>query len=69
MLTIASVRTTMDPRSIGEKIRRLREARGWSLRQLEARSGVSNSAISLIERGKRIPNSETLRRLAAALGV
>ncbi|WPD17983.1 XRE family transcriptional regulator [Thermaerobacter composti] len=59
----------MDPRSIGEKIRRLREARGWSLRQLEARSGVSNSAISLIERGKRIPNSETLRRLAAALGV
>lgn len=55
---------------LGQRLRECRLARGWSIRQLERRSGVSNSAISLIEQGARTqPRTETIRRLAEALGV
>jgi transcriptional regulator with XRE-family HTH domain len=43
-----------------------RDARGWSLADLAARSGVSKAAISKIERGEISPSAATLVRLAAA---
>jgi len=37
---------------LGMKLRDLRQRRGIGMRQLAIRSGVSHSAISLIERGR-----------------
>jgi len=53
----------------GKSLRKAREKKGFSLRQLEAESGVSFSLIGAIERGKRYAGENTLRRLAHALGI
>ena len=54
---------------VGRRVKRLREAHGLSLRTLAERSGLSVSAVSLIERGQSSPTVATLHRLSAALGV
>jgi transcriptional regulator with XRE-family HTH domain len=54
---------------IAERVRELRAARGLSLDALAAKSGVSRSMISLIERGESSPTAVVLERLAAGLGV
>src|SRR6478672_1224803 len=56
-------------RRIAERVRRFRGARRLSLEDLSARSGVSRSMISLIERGESSPTAVVLDRLAAGLGV
>lgn len=56
--------------TLGELIGIARECKGWSLRELEKRSGVSNPLISQIETGKiKDPGFETVVRLIDALGV
>jgi transcriptional regulator with XRE-family HTH domain len=54
---------------ISRRIRDLRDARGYSLKALAERSGVSRSNISLIERGESSPTAAVLDKLAAALSV
>ena len=60
---------------IGETIRGLRAARGWTQDQLQEAtregraSGVSATAIGRIERGQDLPNISTLDRLLKALDV
>ncbi|WP_431826039.1 helix-turn-helix domain-containing protein [Burkholderia sp. F1] len=54
---------------IAQRIRELRDARGWSLDALAERSSVSRSNISLIERGQSSPTAVVLDKLATALGV
>ena len=54
---------------IAERVRELRAARGLSLDVLAARSGVSRSMISLIERGECSPTATVLEKLAGGLGV
>lgn len=51
---------------LARRIRLEREARGWSLAELAARSGVSKAAISKIEREEASPTAALLVRLAAA---
>lgn len=51
------------------KIYDIRTQRGYTLRKLEKKSGVSFSAINLIENGQRSPTLETLRLIAEALSV
>jgi transcriptional regulator with XRE-family HTH domain len=53
----------------GVKIRSLRKRRGWSQVELAERAGITNQALSLVERGERVGKLDTLRRVAAALGV
>jgi transcriptional regulator with XRE-family HTH domain len=53
----------------GHAVKRQREAAGLSLRLLAARSGISASMISDIERGTKSPTVGTVVRLAQALGV
>lgn len=48
-------------------LRDLRVQAGWSLRGLAAHTGVSATAIGMIERGKQTPRWVTLCRLAEAL--
>lgn len=55
--------------SVSENLKALRKKRRVSQEQLEIRSGVSQSAISAIERGERIPTIETLNMLAKGLRV
>lgn len=54
---------------IALRIRDLRTSRAWSLDALADRSGVSRSAISVIERGESSPTATVLNKLAAALNV
>lgn len=63
----------MDPKAAGRELRRLRDARGWSRKDLEAISGVSESSIRNYEEGNRMggdfaPNKGKLRDLAKAFG-
>jgi transcriptional regulator with XRE-family HTH domain len=53
----------------GRAVKQQREALGLSLRMLAARSGISSSMISDIERGTKSPTVVTVVRLAQALGV
>jgi len=55
--------------NVGTCIREIREAKGYSLRALADRSGLSLNAISRIERGNNSPTVSSLQRLATALAV
>jgi len=54
---------------IAERVRELRAAQALSLDALAARTGVSRSMISLIERGESSPTAVVLDKLAVGLGV
>lgn len=56
-------------RRIADRVRELRAERGYSLDALAARSGVSRSAISTIERATTSPTAVVLDKLATGLGV
>lgn len=50
-------------REIGARLRRIREARGLSQRQLARQSGVANATISQIEAGKLNPTVSMLKKV------
>jgi transcriptional regulator with XRE-family HTH domain len=54
---------------IGERIRKVREARLCSQKQLSLRSGLSQSQLSRIEAGERAASLFSLSRIADALRV
>ena len=55
---------------LGEKIRKLRTARGWSSGELSKESGVSRAYLWQLETdGKGNPSFDVLQKLANALGV
>lgn len=62
---------TADPvtQRIAARVRQLRADAGLSLDALAAASGVSRSALSLIERAQSSPTAVVLDRIAVALGV
>ncbi|MEO3785768.1 XRE family transcriptional regulator [Actinocorallia sp. B10E7] len=53
---------------VADNVRRIRLARGLSLRELSELTGVSKALLSQIERGVANPTIEVLSRVAAALG-
>lgn len=55
--------------NIGQRIRQLRESRGMTQSQLQARSRVSRSYLSRIESSQMTPSLGTLEKIAEALGV
>jgi transcriptional regulator with XRE-family HTH domain len=52
-----------------QSLKRVRQERRMSLRQLSAKSGVSADSISDFEELRRMASPRTARRLAEALGV
>jgi XRE family transcriptional regulator, regulator of sulfur utilization len=53
--------------AVGHRVRALREAMGWSLRDLAERSGVSAPMLSQVERGETSPTLTVAARIAAGL--
>ena len=64
--TIGLRRTSM--RTLGERIRELREAKDLSVRELAKRLGLSAPFLSDVELGRRHPSDEVLSKLAGELG-
>lgn len=54
---------------LGRRIRRIRQEKGLTLKEIEARVGVSATHISEIERGKTSPTIQALEKIAHAMGV
>ena len=50
--------------ALGERVRRLRVARGWAQSDLAAHSGIGRQFISDLENGKQEPRLRTLETLA-----
>src|ERR1700753_446308 len=60
--------TIVDPvAAVGNRLRTLRQGRGWPIERLAAASGVSRAMISKIERGESSPTAVVLGKLSAAL--
>ncbi len=55
--------------TLGERIRRLRQTKGYTLEVLAARAGVTNVSIHHWEAGSRSPLADKLQAMARALGV
>jgi transcriptional regulator with XRE-family HTH domain len=55
--------------ALAARLRTEREARGWSIGDLAARSGVSRAMISKIERNEASPTAALLGRLSGAFGL
>lgn len=53
----------------GEKIRELREERGYSLADLAQKAGISVSYLSEIERGAKKPSLKVINKLARTLNI
>ena len=58
-----------DARTIGWRLRRVRDGRGKSLRVIAGLAGMSKATLSRIERGERSPTLNELVRLADALRI
>ena len=54
---------------LGQNVRRLREAKGWSQEDYADRAGIHRTYVSDIERGRRNPTIAVVEKLAAPLGV
>jgi transcriptional regulator with XRE-family HTH domain len=54
---------------IGERLRRLREKKGFTQGHIEERSGLMKCYISRVENGHTVPSLGTLERFATALEV
>jgi DNA-binding XRE family transcriptional regulator len=54
---------------LGFNLRSARDAKQWTLETLQAEANVSIATISELENGKYLPTTNTLLRLASALGV
>lgn len=54
---------------MNSNVRRLRELRALSQRELAARAGLSVTTVNRIELSQRKPMPKTVRKLAGALGI
>ena len=65
--------TFVSPGSIGGKIKKYRELRGWTQKELGIRAGFSQNTadvrIAQYEKNKRLPKEKVLKDIAAALGI
>jgi transcriptional regulator with XRE-family HTH domain len=58
-----------DDLAIGDRLRSVRRARGLTLRDLAARSGVTESFLSQVERDVSSPSIASLQRICQGLGI
>lgn len=53
----------------GQRLRRIRDQRGWNQEELAARLGVDQSTLSNWENGTKFPEFQSLQRIVEELGV
>src|SRR6056297_4324528 len=58
-----------EPLNLGERVRELRKARGWTLAQAAGQAGLARSTLSKIENGQMSPTFEALKKLASGLEI
>jgi len=56
-------------KNIGKSLRYYRKQKGFSQYELAERTNVSQSYISEIERGMKVPSLETIEEIAEVLGI
>jgi len=61
--------TSTPPAPLGDELRTLREARGWSRRTLADRSATSEATIARAELNGKVPKVDIIARWAVALDV
>jgi transcriptional regulator with XRE-family HTH domain len=54
---------------VGQRLRELREKRGWTQGDVERASGMLRAYISRVELGRTVPSVESIERFAAILDV
>jgi transcriptional regulator with XRE-family HTH domain len=54
---------------LGQNVRRLRGAKGWSQEDYADEAGIHRTYVSHIERGRRNPTITVVEKLAKPLGV
>lgn len=54
---------------LGLKVRQFRQERGWNFEELGKRTGISVSYLNEIEKGKKYPQPDNLKKLAEALEI
>ncbi len=57
------------PLDLGERVRDLRKAQGWTLEQAAGQAGLARSTLSKIENGQMSPTYEALKKLADGLKI
>ena len=50
--------------NLGNKIKQLRKANGWTQEQLAEKIGIDNKHLSRIEKGYHMPNYQIIKKLA-----
>ena len=61
--------TAVAPLNLGERVRELRKAKGWTLEQAAIQAGLARSTLSKIENGQMSPTYEALKKLAEGLAI
>jgi len=59
----------MDTSSIGKRIRKARENKGWRQEDFAEKIGLSVTYTGMIERGEKVPRLETFIKITNVLGV
>jgi transcriptional regulator with XRE-family HTH domain len=57
------------PLNLGDRVRELRKARGWTLEQAAVQAGLARSTLSKIENGQMSPTYDALKKLAQGLAI
>lgn len=60
---------SVTPLDLGERVRDLRKAKGWTLEQAATHAGLARSTLSKIENGQMSPTYEALKKLAEGLAI
>jgi len=58
-----------EPLNLGQRVRDLRKAHGWTLDQAATRAGLARSTLSKIENGQMSPTYEAVKKLAEGLKI
>jgi transcriptional regulator with XRE-family HTH domain len=58
-----------EPLDLGQRVRELRKARGWTLEQAAKQAGLARSTLSKIENGQMSPTFEAVKKLATGLEI
>ncbi len=69
LTSMLPVRKQSKSKDFAGRLKALRSQHSWTQTELAEKSGLTQSTISAMESGKFVPTSESLEKLAKALGV